>query len=104
MSIYMKDNRQELFKYTMNIFKEINKSLDVPFEDMLDVFVKYHKHMENNGKCKIIKKIAKQETLEFIIIDNREYLVAADSSLYTNDKNQKYIGKYDEENDVIILK
>jgi hypothetical protein len=104
-SIYMSENKEELFKYTLNLFKELNKKLDVEFDDMVDVFVKYHKQMENKGKYKIIKKPKKKEveTLEFIIIDGKEYLVSADMSLYRNDEQQKFIGRYDADNDVIVL-
>lgn len=102
-SIYNEEYNDELVKYTLNILDICSKKLNIDYDELVNVFVDYHKGLTNKTrKKKTINKI--DHLLEFIIIDNNEYLVDnITNELYTNDNNQIYVGKYDVENDVIIL-
>lgn len=102
-SIYNEEYKEELFKYTTNLLNVIGKKLEIPYDDLLDAFVSYHKQL-NPKPIKKIKTITNKRCLEYIKIDGKPFLLdSANNFIYTYDKKQKYIGKFEDDNETIIL-
>jgi hypothetical protein len=104
-SIYNEEYKEELFKYTTNLLDVIGKKLEIPYDDLLDAFVSYHKQL-NPKPIKKIKTINtnNKRSLEYIKIDGKPFLLdSANNFIYTYDKKQKYIGKFEDDNETIIL-
>lgn len=102
-SIFCEENKDELMKYTLDILSVCSTKLDIEYDELLEVFVEYHKAFNKKPSKK--KRITTSKIfLEFIIIDNHEYLVDNETGdIFTNDKNQTYVGKYDFDKEVIIV-
>lgn len=105
-SIYNEECKEELFKYTTNLLDVIGKKLEIPYDDLLDAFVSYHKQL-NPKPIKKIKNIESKKNkrgLEYIKIDGKPFLLdSVNNFIYTYDKKQKYIGKFEDDNETIIL-
>lgn len=105
-SIYKEECKEELFKYTTNLLNVIGKKLDIPYDDLLDAFVGYHKQL-NPKPIKKIKNVNTQKiqrSLEYIKIGGKPFLLdTTNNFIYTYDKKQKYIGKFEDDNETIVL-
>ena len=103
--------RADLETYTITLLKHLNKTLDIPYDDLLDAYVTLHTKTNINGPKNALKKQCNTNTkfkrtlLEYIIVNDIEYLIDPPTqTLYTYEpKNPKIIGKYDSECNGVLL-
>jgi hypothetical protein len=122
MSIYAPDLRSSLNDYAQNLLMHINKTLDVPYDALLQAYIDFHKpptvKVIKKGHTvvravktvKSVKTVTKAPTkkptkcLEYIVIKHNDYLFdATTNELYTFQPNKPVkIGAYDPQTQIII--
>ena len=98
------NNKKDLFAYVNGLLSQISENTSIPKEELMEIFVNYNKNSEERKSYRIERKKPKTKNtyLEYIVIDKMEYLVDnIKNKVYSFDKEKKYIGVYNIDNDSI---
>lgn len=87
--------RNELEAHTRAVIRKISKHYDIPVDDLVRVIYQNSKH---------VNKKQPQDELEYVIINETEYLFHAKTkNVFTFEAPHELVGKINKENELIIV-